>query len=253
MGKRGIECGRRRCRWRLYIQLTGGRAEISACRAVGGCSVEVKRPRETASELAWGSGESMFLRGQTLEDSVSDEGGGGTLGRSTIGVPLDSRPGIPYPRFPYPMPPPYLFLPRCPKPDSLQAYRPCMWLLSVAGPLEQQSIWSFEASSWRDLPDGRARSSSRALVGIGSRGSCNSTAGGTGSQKRDYPKRSCSDAAISLQERLGLSLFQGCSDQDPDGEGLRRYLLSRWGAGKLTSKEHWGLDCLALARPPVSH
>ena len=43
-------------------------------------------------------------RDQTLEDSLSDEGGGGTHGRSTIGVPLDSRPWIPYPKFPYPMP-----------------------------------------------------------------------------------------------------------------------------------------------------
>ena len=43
---------------------------------------------------------------QSLEDSLSDEGGGDTHGRSTIGVPLASRPWIPYPRFPDPMPPP---------------------------------------------------------------------------------------------------------------------------------------------------
>ena len=38
---------------------------------------------------------------QTLEDSLCDEGGGGTRGRSTIGAPLASRPWVPYPRFPY--------------------------------------------------------------------------------------------------------------------------------------------------------
>ena len=57
--------------------------------------------------VRWGHWiRNALMRGQTLEDSLSDLGGGGTHGRSTIGVPLDSRPWIPYPRFPYPMPPP---------------------------------------------------------------------------------------------------------------------------------------------------
>ena len=58
--------------------------------------------------LGWGHWiRNALLRGQTLEDSLSDEGGGGTHGRSTIGVPLASRPWVPYPRLPYSMPPPY--------------------------------------------------------------------------------------------------------------------------------------------------
>eukprot|EP00959_Pyramimonas_sp_CCMP1952_P153520 3211871-Pyramimonas_sp.AAC.1 len=43
---------------------------------------------------------------QTLEDSVSDEGGGQSHDESTIGVPPSSRPCIPYPMVPYSMPSP---------------------------------------------------------------------------------------------------------------------------------------------------
>eukprot|EP00959_Pyramimonas_sp_CCMP1952_P397670 8332858-Pyramimonas_sp.AAC.1 len=42
---------------------------------------------------------------QTLAGSLSDEGGGDIHCRSAIGVPLVSRPWIPYPTLPYPMPP----------------------------------------------------------------------------------------------------------------------------------------------------
>ena len=64
-------------------------------------------PESYEIHILWGHWiRNTLLRGQTLEDSLSDEGGGDTRGRSTIGVPLASRPWIPYPRFPYPMPPP---------------------------------------------------------------------------------------------------------------------------------------------------
>ena len=59
-------------------------------------------------DVRWGRWiRNVPWRPQTLEDSLPDEGGGDTHGRSTIGVPLASRPWIPYPRFPYSMPPPY--------------------------------------------------------------------------------------------------------------------------------------------------
>ena len=42
-----------------------------------------------------------------MEDSLSYERGGGAPSRSTIGVPLASRPQIAYPRLTYSKPPPY--------------------------------------------------------------------------------------------------------------------------------------------------
>ena len=55
----------------------------------------------------WHWARTALLRGQTQDNSLSDEGGGGAHGRSRIEVPMAPRPWIPYPRYPYPMPPPY--------------------------------------------------------------------------------------------------------------------------------------------------
>ncbi|CAK0883605.1 unnamed protein product [Prorocentrum cordatum] len=60
-------------------------------------SVHVRRGR---------SSRNVARRVQTLVGSLSDEGGGDTRGRSTIGVPLASRPWSPHPKATGPMPSP---------------------------------------------------------------------------------------------------------------------------------------------------
>eukprot|EP00959_Pyramimonas_sp_CCMP1952_P196695 4113015-Pyramimonas_sp.AAC.1 len=60
------------------------------------------RPKATVGVLYKACAQGL----QTLEGSLSDEGGGDIHGRSTIGIPPAFRPRIPHLRVPYPMPPP---------------------------------------------------------------------------------------------------------------------------------------------------
>eukprot|EP00959_Pyramimonas_sp_CCMP1952_P372846 7807671-Pyramimonas_sp.AAC.1 len=74
-----------------------------------GFYVAINRRRYASLFLVGGGAGSIAGFGvpQTLEDSLSGEGGVYTNSRSTIGAPLGSSPWVPYPRLPYRMPPLY--------------------------------------------------------------------------------------------------------------------------------------------------